>query len=233
MQLLGPDAPLRRHEQDLLYAGAACKAHNDQSVQAIGDALLTEHKRLRDLRYDYENAEDGVIIAEALISARDDQRDKTLVSMGQFADALGGPDRAKLFKLPPSRLAQLGYQAESAAIRDVLTKLAQYPTDHPLSLAYTQRLSNEQAAFDEAAATQDEAAQRMTAVRFTILNAKLDNDAFRERQLGLLISLIGRAKANDLFKNWRSSAKATPAEASASDTPDTSAPPLTEGEEAS
>lgn len=229
MKLLGPNAPLRRHEQDLLYAGASSKAHTDPRVQAIGDALLSEHKRLRALRYDYEDAEDGVILAEALISARDDQRDKTLVSMGQFADALGGPDRAKLFKLPPSSLAKLGYQAESAAIRDVLTKLAQYPTDHPLTLAYTQRLSDEQAAFDTATAAQDEAAQRMSAVRFTILNAKLDNDAFRERQLGLLIALIGRAAADDIFKRWRTSASKTPSEAS---TPDTPEPPPATGEEA-
>jgi hypothetical protein len=225
MQPLGPKASLRRHEQDLLYAGAACQAHDHKEVNAVGDALLTEHKRLRALRHEYEDAEDGITIAEALRSARDSRRDKTLISMGQFADALGGPDRAKLFKLPPSRLAQLGYQAESAAIREILIKLAQYPADHPLRLAYQQRLSDEQAAFEQAASIHDEAEQRMVAVRFSVLNAKLENDTFRERQFGLLITLIGRAAASDVFKRWRTSGQPTAEATLAATQPPSDEPP--------
>ena len=89
MQMLGPKAALRRHEQDLLYSGAACNAHPSPEVNTIGAAFLAEQKNLKGLRANYEDAEDGVIIAEAFTRAKDNTRDTTLVTIGRFADVLG------------------------------------------------------------------------------------------------------------------------------------------------
>ncbi len=203
MHMLGPKAALRRHEQDLLYSGAACNAHASPEVNTVGTAFLAEQKNLKGLRANYEDAEDGVIIAEAFTRAKDDTRDTTLVTIGRFADVLGEGDRTKLFKMKPSDIAQLGYAAESKEIHEILTRLREYPTDHPLRATYEPQLTAEQKTFERAEATNDDAERRLSSVRFTILNAKLANDTFREQQHAKLTLILGRREADKLFKTWR------------------------------
>jgi hypothetical protein len=207
MRILGPKASLRRHEQDVLFSGAACKAHSQQEVKDIGEELFTQRHTLKERRDGLEAAEDAVVIADALVTRTDVTRDKTLVSLGAFADALGLNDRARLFRLPPSDIARLGNDKETTEIGALITKVQAYVTDHPIREAYEARLVDENAAFVQAAASQDEAEQQLVAARFAVTSTKLANDELRQRCYGKLVTLLGKPEAETFFRNWSATRK--------------------------
>jgi hypothetical protein len=224
MKTLGPKATLRQHEQDLLYSGARCKADPDERVQKIGDEFLQQQQVIQEVRIHFEGTEDGMLIAEALVSRRDATRDTTLIGLGAFSDSLRAGDRQRLFDLPPSQMAQLGFAEESRKIDEVSARLSQYPADHPLRLAYEVRLQEENQGFKEAAATKEAAHQRLVAARFAVINTKLDNDRFRDQQFAKLITVLGRQQADDMFRKWgKKLSKSTDETASAAITEDAEA----------
>jgi hypothetical protein len=205
MQVLGARASLRRHEQDILYTSSLCGAHKNDDIIIIGKELLVQHKLIKGLRADYEEAEDHLVITSAIAYARDVDREKTLVLMGKFADSLGAGDRSKLFRVQPSDIARLGQQAKEDEIQQTLMRLQHYPQDHPLRTAYEPRILEEQKAFKLAKDTDNTAELHLSSIRFKILNAKTENDAFRIKQYGRLITLTSKGEANTFFRSWRSS----------------------------
>ncbi len=206
MRILGPGSSLRRHEQDVLFTGAACKAHPSQEVKAIGEDFLAQQQKVKGLRAGLETAEDGLVIADALITRTDATRDSTLVNMGAFVDSLGQDDRARLFRMPPSDIAKLGHGKETSEIVSLLTKVASYEEGHPIREAYEARLTEENAAFVEADRGKDVAEEQLVAARFAITGTKLENDEFRQQGYGKLVTLLGKADAETFFRK-RSSKK--------------------------
>jgi hypothetical protein len=207
MKILGPESSLRRHEQDVLFTGAACKAHPKQEVKDIGEEFLTQQQALKEQRAGLEGAEDGLVIAEALVTRTDATRDGTLVSMGAFADALGKGDRGRLFRMAPSDIAKLGYVKETSEIVALLAKVAAYEAGHPIREAYETRLTEENAAFQEAETGKDEAEKQLVAARFAVSSTKLGNDEFRQRGYGRLVTLLGKSDAETFFRKWTTSKK--------------------------
>lgn len=205
MKILGPKVSLRRHEQDVLYTGAACQAHKNLDIKAIGTVCLIQQKMLKSLRAEYENADDQVVIAAAAADARDAERARTLILMAKFADSLGEGDRSKLFRMQPSDIGRLGHQGRDEEIEHTLIRLRHYPVDHALRTAYEGRLIEEHLAFTKAKAADNAAEQELSAIRFRILNTKLANDTFRDKQFAQLITLTSKKEANTFFRSWRSS----------------------------
>ena len=122
MRVLGPDQSLRRHDLELLYSGARCKAHPDAKVVAIGDEFLEQRKVLSTMRTEFEAIEDAETIADALVAMKDWFRDRSLVTLGALVDAIHPGDRALIFAKPPSETARLGYDEESKAIDKIVAK---------------------------------------------------------------------------------------------------------------
>ena len=163
MRILGPNTWVRRHEQDLLCAGAACKADKQSEVKQVGDEFLERHKQLKTVRGGVEDAEDGLVIADAVVGRSDAARDASLVSLGVFVDALGGDDGTRLFRMSASVIVKLGYQRKTYEIEAILTRIRQYPEDHPMRVEYEQRLADENQALRDAGAGKDEAEQKLVA----------------------------------------------------------------------
>ena len=206
MQMLGTRASLRRHEQDILYTSALCGAHKHDEIIIIGTECLGQHKLIKSIRAQYEEAEDHLVITSALAYARDVDREKTLVLMGKFADSLDAGDRSKLFRVQPSDIARLGQQAKDDEIQQTLMRLQHYAKDHPLRMAYEPRILEDHKAFKLAQEADNAAEMTLSSIRFKITKAKLDNDDFRTKQFGKLITLTSKSEANTFFRSWRSSA---------------------------
>jgi hypothetical protein len=202
MRLLGKGKSLRVHEKDLLHLAAIAKAHQDPRVQAVGQACWERNAALKATRKTLDDAEDLLVIAVALVAAKDVVRDATLVSMVRFADHLGGGDRARIFNMAPSAIARLGYDSETAEIDSALTRVRQLATDHPLRNEYEARLAADNEAFQAASKSASETEQKLVAARFAVLTAKVESDRFRETQYGVLVSLVGKAQAETMFKKW-------------------------------
>jgi len=147
----------------LLCAGAACKADKQSEVKQVGDEFLERHKQLKTVRGGVEDAEDGLVIADAVVGRSDAARDASLVSLGVFVDALGGDDGTRLFRMSASVIVKLGYQRKTYEIEAILTRIRQYPEDHPMRVEYEQRLADENQALRDAGAGKDEAEQKLVA----------------------------------------------------------------------
>ena len=218
MRAIGPNSSLRKHEQEMLFTGAKCKAHQKAEVQAIGELLLAQRKKMKTMRDELEDAEDDLVIANAMVSAKDYVRDRSLISTGAMIDAIHPGSRDKLFSKAPSVLAKLGYDKESDAIDQVLVKLKTFPENDPVRMVYEKLLAQQNQAFRKARSEQQEANLELTRIRTVVLRVKMDNDRFREQQFGALLAHVSKVEAEALFSLRTKSTKAKAASEQATET---------------
>lgn len=200
MRSIGPNRSLRHHEQEMLFVAAKCLSYNEEKVQAIGNALLAQRVKLKEARNTLELAEDDEVLANAMVQAKDRYRDRSLVQLGALMDAIHPGERDMIFRMTPSAIANLGYDAETVEIDKLLVKLRQYDKADPVRLAYEEKLVDQNEEFTKAREKQSEAALKLAEERAMVLRVKMANDRFREVEFGKLLGAVDKATAEFLFQ---------------------------------
>ncbi|MEO5731218.1 MAG: hypothetical protein ABI134_05385, partial [Byssovorax sp.] len=137
MRLLGHKASLASFRWDLIYLIAQLLGDERPGVSALAPAVQQCLKQLEDGRAIYEQAEDAVVVASALLDKRDRRRDKVLIAAGGVARSTDIDIYRTLFPtLNPSLTADLGIAAESAAVDRILRELGKLPADNLLRVLY-------------------------------------------------------------------------------------------------
>lgn len=221
MRSIGPNRSLRHHEQELLFVAAKCLSYNDEKVQALGRELLAQRVKLKESRNTLELAEDDEVLANAMVQAKDRYRDRSLIQLGSLMDAIHPGERSMVFRMAPSAIANLGYDAETVEIDKLLVKLRQYDKTDPVRLAYEEKLVDQNEEFTKAREKQSEAALNLAEERAMVLRVKMANDRFREVQFGKLLGVVDKATAEFLFQlRSRPTSKGSNEETPETPTPD-------------
>lgn len=200
MRLLGYKTTLAAFRWDLIYLIAQLVSDERPGVSALAPPLQDLLTRLNDERTTYEQAQDAVVLAGALLDKKDLRRDELLVEAGGVARATDLDVYKILFpKLNPSVTARLGIDAESAHIDRILGELAKLPADNNLRLTYEQELTEVEALVKTASATSDQAATAFALQRSQIDRFKLQIDQQRLTIHGNLLILLKSKAAADAF----------------------------------
>ncbi len=202
MRLLGHKASLASFRWDLIYLIAQLLGDERPGISALAPAVQQCLKQLEDGRATYEQAEDAVVVASALLDKRDLRRDKVLIAAGGVARSTDIDIYRTLFPtLNPSLTAGLGIEAESAAVDRILHELGKLPADNLLRLLYEKELAEAEARVKTAAARSDEAATAFALLRLQLDRAKLKIDQQRLVTHGkLLVALKSTAEADAFFR---------------------------------
>lgn len=202
MRVLGPDAVLSVFRWDLIYLAGELAADERPEVQALAPPIQAALVDLRAHRGDLEAKEDSEVLALAVLHRRDRTRDGILVKLGGVARATDKAVNATLFaKLPPTGVAKLGYDAETAEIDRIAGELANVDAAHPLRVAYLPLLSDAQAQFVKAKQSSDASALALTLARTEMERLKLSLDQLRLATHGqLLVLLKDKVEADSFFR---------------------------------
>ena len=222
MRLLGYKAPLATFRWDLIYLLAQLLSDDRPGVSALAAPVQAMLALIDAERAGYEQAEDAVVVAGALLDKRDLRRDKALIAAGGVARATDAAVYKTLFpKLNPSLTARLGIEAESTEIARILGEFAKLPPDSLLVLNYEQELTAAEAQTKTASAQSDQAATAFALQRSQLDRFKLTIDQQRLATHGsLLVVLKSKAEADAFFRPT----SAPPGEPAAKDTTAPAAP---------
>ena len=202
MRLLGTKTSLAAFRWDLIYLSAQLVSDERPGVSELAppvQALLTQADAERAA---YEQAEDAVIVAGALVDKKDSRRDKVLIAAGGVARASDPEVYTRLFpRLNPSGTARLGVAAESTQIGRILGELAKLPADSALRLSYEKPLTDAEALLKTASKQSDQAATSFALQRSQLERFKLELDQQRLVTHGrLLVLLKSKAEADAFFR---------------------------------
>ncbi len=134
MRLLGTKTPLAAFRWDLIYLSAQLVSDERPGVSDLAPPVQARLAQVDAERAAYEQAEDAVIVAGALVDKKDIRRDKILVAAGGVARATEAEVYKTLFpRLNPSLTARLGVAAESTEIDRILGEFAKLPPTAPFA----------------------------------------------------------------------------------------------------
>jgi hypothetical protein len=226
MRLLGSKTALATFRWDLIYLLAQLVSDDRPGVADLAPPVQAMLTHVDSERAAYEQAEDAVVVAGALLDKKDRRRDNLLIAAGGVARATDAGVYKRLFpKLNPSLTARLGIDAESAEIARILGEFSRLPPDSLLVLTYEQDLTATEALVKTASTQSDEAVTAFALQRSQLDRFKLDIDRQRLATHGsLLVLLKSKAEADAFFRP----VSTAPGEPPAKDTTapaDTTAPP--------
>jgi hypothetical protein len=212
MRLLGYKTSLAAFRWDLIYLIAQLVSDERPGVGDLAPPLQQLLIRINDERTTYEQAQDAVVVAGALLDKKDLRRDQLLVEAGGVARATDLDVYKTLFpKLNPSLTARLGIEAESAHIDRILGELGKLPADNTLRVTYEQELAEVEALVKNASTTSDQAATAFALQRSQIDRFKLQIDQQRLTTHGSLLILLKSKAAADAFYRPTSNPPGEPA----------------------
>lgn len=202
MRLLGTKSNLAAFRWDLIYLVAQLTSDDRPGVPDLAPPVQTVLAQLDTERAAYEQAEDTVIVAAALLDKKDQRRDKVLIAAGGVARATDADIYKTLFpKLNPSLTARLTIDEESAAVSRILGELAKLPADNILRTTYEKALTEAEAMVKNAGARSDEAITAFALQRSQLDRFKLAVDQQRLATHGsLLILLRSKSDADAFFR---------------------------------
>lgn len=202
MRVLGPRTSLAVFRWDLIYLAAQLAADERPGVAALAAPVQLAITKHGDRRAAFEQAQDGVIVALALLNKRDTKRDGLIVQLGGVARATYKQIYAVLFpKRSPNETAKLGVDAESGEIKRILGELAALPAGHPLQAAYAADLDVAEQGLVVAKSSLDEAKVKLALQRSEIERFKLELDQLRLATHGQLLALLqDKAEADAFFR---------------------------------
>lgn len=233
MRLLGYKTPLTTFRWDLIYLIAQLGSDDRPGVSDLAPSVQAVLTRIDAERAAYEQTEDAVIVAGALVDKKDLRRDKALIAAGGVARATDAEIYKTLFpRLNPSLTARLGIAAESAEIGRILGEIAKLPADNLLRTTYEQELTEAEALVKTADKQSDQAATAFALQRSQIDRFKLKIDQQRLATHGSLLVLLKSKAEADAFYRPTSTAPGEPAakDTQAPEAPKApAAPPVTVG----
>lgn len=222
MRLLGYKTSLAAFRWDLIYLIAQLVSDERPGVGDLAPPLQDLLTRLNDERTTYEQAQDAVVVAGALLDKKDARRDQLLIEAGGVARATELEVYKTLFpRLNPSLTARLGIEAESVHIDRILGELGKLPTDNSLRVNYEQEMTEVEALVKAASKTSDQAATAFALQRSQIDRFKLQVDQQRITTHGSLLVLLKSKAEADAFYRPTSN---PPGEVATKDTPAPAAP---------
>ena len=202
MRLLGHKTNLATFRWDLIYLIAQLGSDDRPGVADLAPPVQAVLAQIDAERAAYEQAEDAVVVAGALLDKKDLRRDKALIAAGGIARATDEKVYKTLFpKLNPSLTARLGLDAESVEISRILGEMAKLPADSLLRTAYEQELTAAEAMVKTAGAQSDQATTAFALQRSQIDRFKLTIDQQRLATHGsLLVLLKSKAEADAFYR---------------------------------
>lgn len=217
MRMLGVKASLSTFRWDLIHLLAQLTSDNRPGVSALSAGVQALLGTVAAERAGFEQAEDALIVAQAMLNKKDKHRDGVLIEAGGMARALDKAGYGSLFpKHSPSATARLGIDAESAEISRILGELGKMPVDHPVRSAYLQELTEAEAGVKAAGGQSDQAVTAIALQRSQLDRFKLEADQGRLTVHGQLVSLLkDKAEADAFFRPTQGA----PADEAPSDTP--------------
>jgi hypothetical protein len=212
MRLLGTKTPLAAFRWDLIYLSAQLVSDERPGVSDLSPPVQALLAQVDAERAAYEQTEDAVIVASALVDKKDIRRDKILVAAGGVARATEAEVYKTLFpRLNPSLTARLGVAAESTEIDRILGELAKLPPDSALRLSYEKPLTEAEALLKIASKQSDQAATSFALQRSQLDRFKLTLDQQRLVTHGSLLVLLKSKVEADAFYRPTSTPPGEPA----------------------
>lgn len=217
MRMLGVKASLSTFRWDLIYLLAQLTSDSRPGVNALAAGVQVLLGKVASERAVLEQAEDALIVAQAMVNKRDKHRDGVLIEAGGVARALDKALYGTLFpKQSPSATARLGIDEESAEVSRILGELGKMPVDHPVRSAYLQEMTEAEAGVKAADGQSDQAVTALALQRSQLDRFKLEADQGRLAVHGQLVSLLkDKAEAEAFFRPTSSS----PADEAPTNTP--------------
>lgn len=202
MRLLGTKTNLATFRWDLIYLIAQLASDDRPGVSDLAPAVQAVLAKVDTERAAYEQAEDAVIVAGALLDKKDQRRDKVLIAAGGVARATDADIYKTLFpKLNPSLTARLTIDAESTEVGRILGELAKLPADNILRTTYEKVLADAEALVRKAGDESDQATTAFALQRSQLDRFKLTLDQQRLMTHGsLLILLKSKSDADAFFR---------------------------------
>lgn len=203
MRMLGTQTPLSQHRLQMLYTAARLKAHKDPQIQALGERLFQKIEELRNLEAISQRLEEEQTLAQALLDARDQDRDTTILRLGPFLKAVAPHLYEQILPKRPSDIARAAYAQETKDLEAVTTRLQSLPPDHLVRQTYLQALKDDNTAFQQASDAKDTIGQALVAFRLQALQAKLAADEYRFHTQAEASKLLPKADIDDLFSTFK------------------------------
>jgi hypothetical protein len=189
----------------MLYTAARLKAHKEPQVQALGEQLLQKMQEIRSLETRAQTLEEEQTLARALLDARDQDRDTTILRLGPFLKAVAPELYEQILPKRPSEIARAAYAQETKDLEAVTTRLEALPADHLVRQTYLQELKEDISAFQQASGAKDVVEQALVAFRLQSLQGKIAADEYRYQLQAEAAKLLPKADVDDLFSTLKRS----------------------------
>ncbi|MFS8068643.1 MAG: hypothetical protein ACMG6S_19975 [Byssovorax sp.] len=202
MRLLGTKTTLAAFRWDLIYLSAQLVSDERPGVSDLAPPVQALLAQTDAEHAAYQQTEDAVIVAGALVDKKDSRRDKILVAAGGVTRATEAEVYKTLFpRLNPSLTARLGIDAESTEVDRILGELAKLPADSALRISYEKPLTEAEALLKVASKQSDQAATSFALQRSQLERFKLTLDQQRLVTHGsLLVLLKSKTEADAFFR---------------------------------
>jgi hypothetical protein len=197
MRILGPDATLTDFRLDLVHLASRLRADKREPLQALAPRVEAQRTSLLADRGALEDAEDQLVAAGAIVSARDadlDDEEKRFA----LAAKLAGAEKA-LFPVAPSKLTNAPLDEEIQLVRDQLAKLAERPADDDLRVTWEPILRAALDAVVAAKAAKSSEQSDLAVARSRVAQRKTAADSFRVEVWGSINALVQDKAAADAF----------------------------------
>lgn len=199
MRILGPNATLADFRLDLVYLGSRLAADKRAELKALAPRAEAERTALMADRAALEAAEEQLMAASAVVSARDadlDDEEKRFA----LAVKLAGAEK-ELFPVPPHRLVRAPLDEEIQLVRDQLKKLAERPEGDALRSEWHPVLTAALAALTTARDAKSEEQSDLAVARARVAQRKSAADAARVELWGHINAIVkDKAVADSFFR---------------------------------